>query len=90
MDKFDGLEVGCIVSNFYIKSQQIIGKRTPITGCIVSNFYIKSQQLLKAYADTDSCIVSNFYIKSQPQALRLLIIKVLRLYVPRKKRCSAN
>ena len=37
-----------------------------------------------------SCIVSNFYIKSQPQALHLLIIRVLHPYVPRKKRCSAN
>ena len=37
-----------------------------------------------------SCIVFNFYIKSQPQALHLLIIRVLRPYVPRKKRCSAN
>ena len=36
-------EFGCIVSNFYIKSQQITVALEKIGGCIVSNFYIKSQ-----------------------------------------------
>ena len=60
------------------------------SGCIVSNFYIKSQQYVGFQYKRFRCIVSNFYIKSQPQALHLLIIRVLHPYVPRKKRCSAN
>ena len=82
--------ISCIVSNFYIKSQPAPSNQTMAPSCIVSNFYIKSQRW---HIDDNyhlCCIVSNFYIKSQPQALHLLIIRVLHPYVPRKKRCSAN
>ena len=45
MDKF-----GCIVSNFYIKSQLSLSWTFDIACCIVSNFYIKSQHVTgKAY-----------------------------------------
>ena len=35
---------GCIVSNFYIKSQRVLGDCRLVPCCIVSNFYIKSQR----------------------------------------------
>ena len=35
---------GCIVSNFYIKSQHLESFATHDPSCIVSNFYIKSQR----------------------------------------------
>ena len=37
--------IGCIVSNFYIKSQRNNLKYKEDDSCIVSNFYIKSQLL---------------------------------------------
>ena len=81
---------GCIVFNFYIKSQPAGDCESASGGCIVFNFYIKSQLGSFTNSEPRGCIVFNFYIKSQPQALHLLIIRVLRPYVPRKKRCSAN
>ena len=62
--------MGCIVSNFYIKSQRT---RIPVlisSSCIVSNFYIKSQHFTCLQENPLGCIVSNFYIKSQPRADR--------------------
>ena len=61
-----GYQDGCIVSNFYIKSQHDGVARDGLSGCIVSNFYIKSQQKPITMITQESCIVSNFYIKSQP------------------------
>ena len=43
MASFSTREWRCIVSNFYIKSQQSEGYYRYMAGCIVSNFYIKSQ-----------------------------------------------
>ena len=84
------LIASCIVFNFYIKSQHSLWLYVCRFCCIVFNFYIKSQQVRHRLVTRPCCIVFNFYIKSQPQALHLLIIRVLRPYVPRKKRCSAN
>ena len=39
------LGMSCIVSNFYIKSQQSRSAMDKFDRCIVSNFYIKSQRL---------------------------------------------
>ena len=50
----------CIVSNFYIKSQQLISPRYSSMCCIVSNFYIKSQQNASPSLKPPCCIVSNF------------------------------
>ena len=40
---YSGGASGCIVSNFYIKSQPILARFENASSCIVSNFYIKSQ-----------------------------------------------
>ena len=55
----------CIVSNFYIKSQQQASCTSEKCCCIVSNFYIKSQLRALWMLSPARCIVSNFYIKSQ-------------------------
>ena len=57
----------CIVSNFYIKSQQLSDRKYTRKCCIVSNFYIKSQRSTTTLVIRMCCIVSNFYIKSQPE-----------------------
>ena len=60
-----GYQDGCIVSNFYIKSQPSKWVRNWLIRCIVSNFYIKSQRFGEDIMAPKRCIVSNFYIKSQ-------------------------
>ena len=43
------MDESCIVSNFYIKSQQLPAHIVMYFGCIVSNFYIKSQPCLPVH-----------------------------------------
>ena len=53
--------LGCIVSNFYIKSQHVIVGNLSAPGCIVSNFYIKSQH---SQTGTDPRLVVQYPIST--------------------------
>ena len=59
------ISIGCILSKFYIKPQQMLEEFGNGNGCILSKFYIKPQLLAYYLGSHFGCILSKFYIKPQ-------------------------
>ena len=60
--------LGCILSKFYIKPQQVAEFAFEVGRCILSKFYIKPQRLRHSSQWPQGCILSKFYIKPQRRA----------------------
>ena len=59
------ISIGCILSKFYIKPQQMLEEFGNGNGCILSKFYIKPQLWPTQIRRLKGCILSKFYIKPQ-------------------------